>query len=379
MYRRKWWIFAGAHGFPVGLGYSGFNYFVIIWLKQLGFENSAVTLGKLLLLPLLLRTMPLRFFGVKSFSLRHSMVVLNVSFAACMLSFGNPWVLGIGSFAGCVGVALFEAFFGLYYTNRSLESTRRSFMGGFFVGYRCSKLFSKGICVYVASLFGWSCAYGVLMLGGVLAWCVLDGAAQGRIVVGESFFSEIKKIKHLFTKRRFFVFIFCLLPDAFFECMIIPFWMDREVSLAHIALSKGVFSMGAALFGSSISLWFVKKGSLIIFFKRVIPLNIILHTLPVFYDKNPHIAWVYVVSFAAQMGHSLLASAYYICVVGEVQNSRQYEIYLSGTYIVTFLSSLSGPLWGVLSGSWSAFFFVVAASNILTFLCLHEGVSRETS
>ena len=373
MRKRTWWLYAFSHGFPIGLGYAGFGHFVTIWLKQMGCSNIGVPLSKALLLPLLLRTLPFSACGIKKITLNQGMALCCIGLGGCLLSNGNPWLLCGGAFIGCIGMSFFEAFYGHRCTSRyNRKSLRDQFVGVYYMGYRVSGLLSKGLCVYLAGFLGWQIPYLFLLIVLCGVWYFLAKASRDRTAKLDSFWPTLRDLWKKTSKVQMGVVFFCLIPDAFFEALIIPFWMDHHISLSHIALAKGVCASGGAIVGASIALWSVRKIGLMPFFKTIIPINLFFHLLPLGYIYSQDIMWVYITSLFAHVGHSMLSAAYYMYIIRCVQNSREFEIFVSLSYVVTFISSLSGLLWALLGSSWVAFFCVVAAMNVFTSGCLRR-------
>lgn len=367
MKKKHWYFYAFSYGFPIGLGYAGFSYFVTIWLKQAGYTNVVVTLGKALLLPLLLRTLPLSACGVKKITLNQGMALCCLGIISCLFSDGNPWLLCGGAFVGCFGMSFVEAFYGHLCAKRySRPFLRNRFVGGYYMGYRSSGLLAKGLCVYLAGIFGWQVPYlfVLIVLGGV--WYYLTRISRESFTTLDSFLPTLRFLRKNISGTQIGVLLFCLIPDAFFEALIIPFWMDHNISLTHIALAKGGCAMTGAMVGASISVWSMQRFGLFKFFKVVIPINLFFHLLPLCYLYSGTLVWVYVTSLFAHVGHSMLTAAYHMYVVGLSKSCRQYEIFASISYTVTFISALSGPLWALLGSSWVVYFCVVAATNIFT-------------
>jgi len=376
----KWSLTLGLYGLPVGIGYNCFNYFVILWLKKMGVTNALVTLTKLLALPLLLRTAPLSFFGVRAISLHKSMAVCVLALLICFWAgVGRVVPLISGAFLGCVGVCMFEAWYGSVCATYTIAHVKRRMLGVFFIGYRSGGVFAKGLCIYIAGVWGWHGSFLLILFVFVLLWWVMHRIGHKPQVEATSVFDAWKRIWNKHSSNQLFVLLFCLLPDAFFEAMIIPFWMDHHVSLKDLAIAKGGFAMLGALMGSLIALRF-HSNSPEKMFRKVIPINFIFHLLPILYIFYPINNLIHVISFFAHVGHAMLSSAYYVYIMGTVENSRQYEIFLSFSYAVTFLSAASGFFWDLLGQSWILFFIFVSAANWVTLstILFCRNVSRET-
>ena len=373
MKRRLWWLYAFSHGFPVGLGYAGFGYFVAIWLKQAGCSNVVVPLSKVLLLPLLLRTFPLSFCGVKKVTLNQGMALCCFGLCCCFFSNGSPWFLCFGAFVGCFGMSLFEVFYGHKCSKRYLcPALRNKFVGGYYVGYRCSGLFAKGVCVYIASFLGWQIPYLCALVVLACVWIFLKNVSRETFAHLDAFWPTLKGLKKTLSISEIMTLLFCLIPDSFFEALIIPFWMDHGISLTHIAFAKGGCATVGAVCGASFSVWSIRKLGLFRFFYMVVPVNFFFHLLPLGYLYTNSIAWVYITSLFAHVGHSMLTAAYHMYIVGLAKNARQFEVFSSVSYAVTMLSAFSGGLWALLGSSWTLFFCLVASMNVLTWWSLHR-------
>ena len=372
---RKFLLASALQGAPIGLGYASFSYIVMIWLKQAGLTNTEVSFGRLLLLPILLHTLPLRLLGTKHLTLNMSFGLLCSGALLSALGEISLYFLLVGAFVGCYGMGLFECFWGQMCSQQ--KAGREAFVSSYVLGYRLSSLLGKGGCVFLASFVSWPAVYVCIFFLFYALYVSIKQFSSDSVVLLDPWGREWPRLLKHIKAKEWFIIIFFMLPDSFFEAMIVPYWMDAGVTLLHIGLAKGGVASLGALFGITTSVWIFNKGvSLKRYILMLLPFNIVVHLLPLFFLYKPSFFWIYIVSFFAHMGHGLMKSGYFIYITRFIVNASQYEFMSIITYVASILGCFSGFLYEVLGLSWTRFLVAVALLNFLTFALLWK--SRDT-
>ncbi|MCY4414527.1 MAG: hypothetical protein OXC30_06090 [Alphaproteobacteria bacterium] len=375
-HRKTWWVSAFAYGMPLGLGYNAFIRFLPIWLKQSDVENFWLSFTNLLVIPFILRSLPFAHIWKSPTTAQSFLCIIGGAATVALATPANPTVLFLGAFVGCWGVTLIETANGAACLRQQHLGVRARFKSAMFMGYRVGGLISKSLCVLIASVWGWFASYSlvVCLLFGI--WLLLIFSKKWN----QSLNHEPLDIKSFFTNKDYRTILlsaFFLFPDALFDTMLIPFWMDMQVSLTHIAWAKGLLATVGASFGILMALRHLKKKSIREFFKIIIPWNIVSHMLPIFFTQSQNIIWVYVISCIAHISHGMLTCGYLVYMVSISKGWREYDLYLILWYLTIMLSFSAGPLLSLLNNSWTLFFIVVAQLNWVSLWLLRSTPSTQ--
>jgi PAT family beta-lactamase induction signal transducer AmpG len=418
-------------GFSCGIPFLLTLTILDIWLKDNGVSNTAIGLFTLLHWPFTLKflwapfidKLNFPYFSRKLGRLRGwvlaSQLLLFIGLIG--MSCANPQVslfrlmffTSLVAFAdGCQDTSLYA-----YQIDRTKNDALGHVAGAVLFGYRSGMLFAKSVVLYLAYYFGWNIAYAVMAFSILLCTLLIIRAEEpistqtkkDEMVIDRmvQFYDKTDKSRIEFTrfiKRTMFECLVCpfvvfmkknsnwkhiiaLLMlfkagDIVAQKMAKPFYIDLGFSLLQIANVVQVFGTIAALVGSLVGGYLIKKNGI----RLAMMYTGIAHALSCFayvalFQTGPHICILYFTVFienitGGAMGAAFIAFLYSIC-------DRRY---CATQYALLWaFYDLGGIAFRIISGAladmlgWTNFFLFVPLLFLPSLWLLYMMISRECS